>query len=116
MAPMICLVVAFLIFRSLGFFVPWLADVQHALRAALGAKFLLTAFRPLGRRRPDLIRMVPRGVGNAGLSNLPPIMQCNLETGRDKRNRPTMGCASDRPQSRKEDAVLLARSARQPLS
>jgi len=67
MVPLICLVVAVLLFRGIGAFVPYFADGQTALRAALGAMFLFTASVHWGKRRPDLIRMVPRGIGNAGL-------------------------------------------------
>lgn len=67
MAPLIVLVAAFVVFRGLGFAVPWLADGQHALRAALGAMFLLTASAHWGKRRADLVRMVPAGMGDAGL-------------------------------------------------
>lgn len=64
MAPLICLVAAFLVLLAVGIFVPWLSDWQHALRGALGAMFLLTASAHWGRRRPDLIRMVPAGIGD----------------------------------------------------
>jgi uncharacterized membrane protein len=67
MAPLICLIIAFLVFRGIGLFLPFFADWHTALRAALGAMFLLTASAHWGKRRPDLIRMVPRGIGNAGL-------------------------------------------------
>jgi uncharacterized membrane protein len=67
MAPLICLVVAFLVFLGIGFFVPYFADWHMALRAALGAMFLLTASAHWGKGRPDLIRMVPQAFGNAGL-------------------------------------------------
>jgi len=43
MAPLICLLVAFLVFLGLGLVVPYFADWHTALRAALGAMFLLTA-------------------------------------------------------------------------
>jgi uncharacterized membrane protein len=66
MTPLIVLVVSFLIIRSVGLEVAYFADWQIALRAALGAMFLLTASAHWGRRRPDLIRMVPRAVGNEG--------------------------------------------------
>lgn len=66
MAPLICLVAAFIAFRLLGFAVPYLADWQHALRAALGVMFVLTASAHWGKRRPDLIRMVPGNIGSAG--------------------------------------------------
>jgi uncharacterized membrane protein len=66
MAPLICLVASFLIFRGAGLLVPYFADWHIALRAALGAMFLLTASAHWGERRPDLIRMVPKGIGHAG--------------------------------------------------
>jgi uncharacterized membrane protein len=66
MAPLICLIASFLIFRAAGFFVPYFADGHIALRAALGAMFLLTASAHWGKRRPDLVRMVPQGIGNPG--------------------------------------------------
>jgi uncharacterized membrane protein len=66
MAPLICLVISFLFFWVVGLFVPYFADWHIALRAALGAMFLLTASAHWGKRRPDLIRMVPQGIGHAG--------------------------------------------------
>jgi uncharacterized membrane protein len=66
MAPLFCLVASFLIFLGVGLFVPYLADWHIALRAALGAMFLLTASAHWGKRRSDLIRMVPQGIGHAG--------------------------------------------------
>jgi hypothetical protein len=66
-APLVCLVVAFLLFRGRGIFVPYFADGVTAVCAALGAMFFLSASAHWGKRRPDLIRMVPRGIGNAGL-------------------------------------------------
>jgi uncharacterized membrane protein len=67
MIPVIVLVVAFAVFRLAGFAVAYFANWQLSLRAALGVMFLLTASAHWGRRRPDLIRMVPIGLGNAGL-------------------------------------------------
>lgn len=67
MAPLVCLVVAFLLFRGLGIFVPYFANGVTALCAALGAMFLLSASAHWGNRRSDLIRMVPRGIGIGGL-------------------------------------------------
>jgi uncharacterized membrane protein len=67
MAPLLCLIIAFLIFRGFGLLVPYFADWHTSLRAALGAMFLLTASAHWGKGRPDLIRMVPRAIGNAGL-------------------------------------------------
>lgn len=65
MIPLAVLLVAFVVFRLAGFDVPYFVDWQHALRAALGAMFLLTASAHWGKRRPDLVRMVPQGFGNA---------------------------------------------------
>jgi uncharacterized membrane protein len=67
MAPLICLVTSFLIFWAIGLLVPYFADWHIALRAALGAMFLLTASAHWGERRPELIRMVPQGIGQAGI-------------------------------------------------
>ena len=67
MAPLICLVISFLVFRGVGLFVPYFADWYPALCAALGAMFLLTASAHGGRGRSDLMRMVPHRLGNAGL-------------------------------------------------
>jgi uncharacterized membrane protein len=67
MIPVIVLVVAFVAFRLAGFAVPYFANWQFALRAALGAMFLVTASAHWGKRRPDLVRMVPRGLGDGGL-------------------------------------------------
>ena len=64
MAPLIVLIAAFLVFRTLGFLLPYFADWHLALRAALGVMFLLTASAHQGKRRPDLIRMVPDNVGD----------------------------------------------------
>jgi uncharacterized membrane protein len=65
MAPLICLIVAFLFFRILGIWLPYFADWHFALRAALGVMFLLTASAHWGKRRADLVRMVPLSMGNA---------------------------------------------------
>lgn len=67
MIPLIVLAVAFAGFLLAGSGVPYFADWQMALRAALGVMFLLTASAHWGRRRPDLMRMVPRGMGDAGM-------------------------------------------------
>jgi uncharacterized membrane protein len=67
MAPLICLIMSFLFFRILGVEWRYLADWHLALRAALGAMFLLTASAHWGKRRPDLIRMVPKSMGNPGV-------------------------------------------------
>jgi len=65
--PLIVLLASFAVFRLAGFGVAYFAEWQHALRAALGVMFLLTASAHWGKRRPDLVRMVPRGFGNAGV-------------------------------------------------
>jgi uncharacterized membrane protein len=60
MTPLfVVLIVGFIVFRALGLVVPWFADWEHCLRAALGLMFLLTASAHWGKRRPDLVRMVP---------------------------------------------------------
>jgi len=65
--PLIVLLASFAVFRLAGFGVAYFAEWQHALRGALGVMFLLTASAHWGKRRPDLVRMVPRGFGNAGV-------------------------------------------------
>jgi len=65
MVPLIVLAVSFVVFRLLGFAVPYFADWQLSLRAALGVMFLLTASAHWGKRRPDLVRMVPPQFGSA---------------------------------------------------
>src|SRR5215469_14471498 len=68
MTPLfVALIGGFILFRALGLVVPWFADWQHALRAALGLMFLLTAFSHWGKRRPYLVRMVPERIGHAEL-------------------------------------------------
>jgi len=67
MAPLLCLILSFLFFRILGLEWRYFADWHFALRAALGAMFLLTASAHWGRRRADLIRMVPGSVGSPGV-------------------------------------------------
>jgi uncharacterized membrane protein len=67
MAPLICLVAAFIVFRLLGFAIPYFSHWEMALRAALGAMFLLTASAHWGKRRADLVRMVPERLGNPGV-------------------------------------------------
>jgi uncharacterized membrane protein len=67
MIPLIVLIVSFVIFRLAGLEIAYFADWQMALRAALGVMFLLTASAHWGRRRPDLIRMVPSFFGNGGM-------------------------------------------------
>jgi uncharacterized membrane protein len=58
--PFVVLVVAFALFRIVGFTVlPVLDAWQPALRAALVPMFLLTASAHWGKNRVDLVRMVP---------------------------------------------------------
>jgi uncharacterized membrane protein len=66
MIPLLVLLISFAVFRLAGFEVPYFSDWQHALRAALGVMFLLTASAHWGRRRSDLVRMVPRIFGDGG--------------------------------------------------
>ena len=65
MAPLIVLIISFLVLRVIGAFVPYLADWQNCLRGALGAMFLLTSSAHWGTRRADLIKMVPPVFGDA---------------------------------------------------
>jgi uncharacterized membrane protein len=67
MIPLIVLIVTFAAFRLAGLVIANFADWQYALRAALGVTFLLTASAHWGKRRPDLIRMVPASFGNGGM-------------------------------------------------
>ena len=60
MVPLIVLVISFAGFRLAGLGVPYFADWQNALRAALAVMFFLTASAHWGKRRPDLVRMVPQ--------------------------------------------------------
>lgn len=59
MIPLNVLLISFVLFRLAGFEIAYFEDWRHALRAALGVMFLLTASAHWGRRRPDLIQMVP---------------------------------------------------------
>jgi uncharacterized membrane protein len=60
MIPFFVLAGAFLICRLLGWAgVEFLSAWQHCLRVAVAAMFLLTASAHRGRRRADLVRMVP---------------------------------------------------------
>jgi uncharacterized membrane protein len=59
-APLIALAVSILIFWIAGRTgVTVFQDLRFVLRAALAVMFFLTASAHWGRRRPDLIRMVP---------------------------------------------------------
>lgn len=60
MIPFAVLVIGFVVFRVVGLlFLPALDSWQPALRAALLPMFLITASAHWGKRRPDLLRMVP---------------------------------------------------------
>jgi uncharacterized membrane protein len=60
MAPLIALTTSFALFAALGLAgVPLLAGWLAPLRFALSVMFLLTASAHWGKRRPDLVRMVP---------------------------------------------------------
>ncbi|MFL6350334.1 MAG: hypothetical protein ACJ74Z_00580 [Bryobacteraceae bacterium] len=58
--PFLLLVFGCLLFRALGALgVAFFANWQHSLRAALAIMFLLTASAHWGRKRIDLVRMIP---------------------------------------------------------
>ncbi|KAA0564537.1 DoxX family protein [Rossellomorea aquimaris] len=65
MAPFILLIVSFLIFRFIGFFgLSYLDDWETSLRIAIALMFLFTAAAHWGKRRQDLIKMVPPALPN----------------------------------------------------
>ena len=60
MAPFIVLVTLFTLLRILGYFqIPVVFGWWTSVRFALAGMFSFTASAHWGRRRPDLIRMVP---------------------------------------------------------
>ncbi|NQX62135.1 DoxX family protein [Paenibacillus qinlingensis] len=60
MAPFVALLSSFLLFRAMGFLGWSFFDQWHtSLQGAVAVMFLLTASAHWGKRRPDLIRMVP---------------------------------------------------------
>jgi uncharacterized membrane protein len=68
MAPFILLIGSFLIFRLIGFFgLSYLDGWETSLRIAVALMFLFTATTHWGKRRPDLIKMVPPTLPNPGL-------------------------------------------------
>lgn len=67
MIPIIVLALSFAALRLAGLGLPYFSHWQLSLRAALGVMFMLTASAHWGRRRADLMRMVPPSFGNAGL-------------------------------------------------
>lgn len=68
MIPFIALLVSLLLFRTLGF-AGWeyMNDWVISLRFAVAVLFLLTASAHWGKRRPDLIAMIPPGIPKAAL-------------------------------------------------
>jgi uncharacterized membrane protein len=68
MIPFVVLVVTFAAFLLIGWVgMPFFGSWLTSLRAALACMFLLTASAHWGRRRPDLVRMVPQQFGPAHL-------------------------------------------------
>ena len=68
MAPFIVLVTSFVVLRLVGLLgLGVLGSWVTCLRVSLALMFLLTASAHWGRRRPDLVRMVPPGFPNPGL-------------------------------------------------
>ena len=66
MTPLIVLVASFVLFLTLGSLqLPMAFGWWTALRLALAVMFLLTASAHWGKRRPDLVRMVPRSFPHA---------------------------------------------------
>lgn len=59
MAPFIVLIVSFVIFSVIGFFYLPLNEWQTSLRFAVALMLSFTAMAHWGKRRPDLIKMVP---------------------------------------------------------
>jgi uncharacterized membrane protein len=60
MAPFILLIGSFLIFRLIGFFgLSYFDGWETPLRFAVALMFLFTAAAHWGKRRPDLVKMVP---------------------------------------------------------
>ncbi|MGM7724357.1 DoxX family protein [Metabacillus sp. Hm71] len=68
MAPFILLIGSFLIFRLTGFFgLSYFDSWETSLRIAVALMFLFTASAHWGKRRPDLIKMVPPALPKPGL-------------------------------------------------
>jgi len=68
MVPLIALFASFLLFLVMGRAgIGPFHDVGFALRCSLAVMFALTASAHWGKRRPDLIRMVPPAFPNRGL-------------------------------------------------
>lgn len=67
MAPFILLIVSFLIFRLIGFLgLSYFDGWETSLRIAVALMFIFTATAHWGKRRPDLIEMVPPALSNPG--------------------------------------------------
>jgi uncharacterized membrane protein len=65
--PLIVLVAAFVLFLFMGLVgVAWFHPWTHALRAALACMMLLTASAHWGKRRRDLVAMVPSRIPAPG--------------------------------------------------
>jgi len=63
MAPLIALVSSFLLFRGLGLLgLPYFAGWHPSLQAAVAVMLMLTALAHWGKRRSDLIQMVPQAL------------------------------------------------------
>lgn len=63
MAPLLTLCTTFLLLRGLGWIgVPMLDHWHPALQGGVACMFLLTASAHWGKRRPDLVLMVPPGL------------------------------------------------------
>ncbi|MEK4276806.1 MULTISPECIES: DoxX family protein [unclassified Paenibacillus] len=63
MAPLIALCTTFMILRGIGWLgVPMFNHWHPALQGAVVVMFLLTASAHWGKRRADLVQMVPRGL------------------------------------------------------
>lgn len=68
MAPFILLIGSFLIFRLIGFFgLSYFDSWETSLRVAVALMFLFTASAHWGKRRPDLIKMVPPALPKPGV-------------------------------------------------
>lgn len=67
MAPFVVLVITFLLFRVIGFFELPLNEWQTSLRLAIALMFTFTAMAHWGKRRPNLIKMVPPTLPNPAL-------------------------------------------------
>jgi uncharacterized membrane protein len=67
MIPFFVLLILLVVFRTLGLAgITIFADWQHSIRFALAGMLLLTASGHLGKRRADLVRMVPPAFAQPG--------------------------------------------------